>query len=179
MLIRHLVRFLRSPFKRQLLAVETLGSLAVAMFLVKYVPFRHWSAMMKNGVMQEPASFDEAPTPAAREVAHMIWRISRLFDNQFTCLMQAISAKWMLNRRRIPNTLVLGVRTEQDTNGRLQIKAHAWLQCASAILLGGAMRDPYTPIDHYHSTPGPPRRFPSIVDAKLALKRLLSKREQR
>lgn len=61
----------------------------------------------------------------------------------------------MLNRRGIANTLVLGVCTERDANASMVIKAHAWLQYRSTILLGGEAHQQFTPINQYHSMPKP------------------------
>jgi hypothetical protein len=48
------------------------------------------------------------------------------------CLVQAVAATWMLQRRRIPSTLYFGLA--KDSDGKLI--AHAWVRSGERILTG-------------------------------------------
>jgi len=56
------------------------------------------------------------------------------------CLVQAIAAMKMLERRKIESTLYLG--TGKDDNGKMI--AHAWLRSGSRIITGAEMMKRFT-----------------------------------
>ena len=70
--------------------------------------------------------------PGIARVARAVSRAAR-FVPKASCLTQALSAQIMLTRRQIPSTLHIGVR-RSETGG---FEAHAWLEVAGTILLGG------------------------------------------
>jgi len=127
-----------------------------SMLLIKLVPFRYWSRFL--GVKMAVDSLEETPhcPDLSREVSQTIRRVNRIFRGRFTCLMQAVAGKAMLNRRGIPNTLVLGARTIRGNNGELKMEAHAWLKCGAIILLGGEVHDRFTAVAQFRS-PALPR----------------------
>ena len=70
---------------------------------------------------------------AALSIARAILTMSRHLPWECKCLVQAISGKMMLGRKRIPSTLYLGVAKE----GNGDLNAHAWLRAGDIIILGG------------------------------------------
>ncbi|MGF1575992.1 MAG: lasso peptide biosynthesis B2 protein [Cyanophyceae cyanobacterium] len=149
---RALLNFGRIPLKRKLLYLEALGHLVFAWFLVRRVPFRVWSRWLGTGSQ----GFVEFPggdrSSAAVEVAGAIVRLNGVFRGAFTCLMVGTAGKFMLNRRQVDNTLVLGVNTERTGDSRMAMTAHAWLCEGSDIILGGEVHQDYTPITNYYSS---------------------------
>lgn len=63
------------------------------------------------------------------------------------CLPQAVAAKWMLKRRRIPCTVYLGVM--KDDNKPDKLAAHAWIRCGQAILTGAKGHRQYTVVSTF------------------------------
>ena len=49
------------------------------------------------------------------------------------CLVRALTAKKMLNRRKFPCTLYMGVALQSDG----ELSAHAWLRCGKTYVSGG------------------------------------------
>ncbi len=146
--------FLRPGTGRKRLLFEASVLLCLSLLLVRLVPFRRWSGHL--GMPTEPAG--EATrtehVELLREVARAVDRVNRAAGGRFTCLMQAVTGKLMLNRRRIGNTLVLGVRTVPRERG-VEIAAHAWLSSGAIIVLGGEGHTQYTVVSrHYSDRPG-------------------------
>lgn len=56
------------------------------------------------------------------------------------CLVKAMAAKFMLDRRKLKNTLYLGMG--KDENGNLV--AHAWIKSCGITLTGGANAGEFT-----------------------------------
>ena len=143
---------LRPGTGRKRLLVEASVLLCLAAALVRLVPFRRWSDRL--GTPEVPAGEAQRTehVELLREVARAVDRVNGWSGGRFTCLMQAVAGKVMLNRRRIPNTLVLGVRTTAQAQG-LGIAAHAWLNSGSVVVLGGEGHTEYTVVARHHSDP--------------------------
>lgn len=120
------------------------------MLLIKLIPFRYWSRLLGTELGDAPEQVRDCPD-TAHEVGEAIRRTNRIFQGRLTCLMQAVAGKSMLNRRGIPNTLVLGVRTRRDAESELSLEAHAWLRCGSSILLGGETQDYFSVVARFRS----------------------------
>lgn len=150
-LLKSALTFIRLPLQRQCFYLEALANLVCAWMLVRWIPFRYWSRWLGDTVEYAPS---HVPSPAiAKNVGHTIRQLNRAFGDRFTCLMQATAGKFMLNRRKIENTLVLGVCTERNDSLAMTMKAHAWLHSGASVLLGGEVRQKFTPISSFHSSP--------------------------
>lgn len=80
--------------------------------------------------------------------------VNATFGGRFTCLMNGMAGKAILNRRGVPNSLVLGakLKREVDEENNESMAAHAWLYSGPFILLGGRERPGYLPVTSYYST---------------------------
>lgn len=153
--MKTLCRFIQLPWPRQALLLEAAGWLALAWLLVRALPFRFWSRWLGT---PSPGEVDLAGVeldPRVWDICLAITSINSWLGDRLTCLMLAIAAQWMLSRRRISSSLVLGTRTEQDAQKRLILKAHAWVRVGSGIVLGHH-EEGYIPISSFvrrHSAP--------------------------
>jgi len=147
--------FSRLSASQKTLALEAVFWLLVSMLAVKLVPFRYWPRFL--GEKAAANALEETPDcpDTACDVSLAIRRVNRVFRGCFTCLMEAAAGKAMLNRRGIPNTLVLGARALRAESGAVTMEAHAWLKCGSSILLGGEAHARFTAVAQFHS-PAPP-----------------------
>lgn len=147
-MVKTLCRFVQLPWSRQALLLEAAGWLALAWLLVRALPFRLWSRWLGT---QSPGEVDLAGAerdPRVRDICLAITAISTRLGDRLTCLMLAMAAQWMLSRRRISSSLVLGTRPEQDAQKRLNLKAHAWVRVGSGIVLGHH-EEGYIPISSF------------------------------
>lgn len=153
--VNTLRRFVQLPRSRQALLLEAAGWLALAWLLVRALPFRFWSRWLGT---PSPGEIDLAGAerdPRVRDICRAITAIRARLGDRLTCLMLAMAAQWMLSRRRISSSLVLGTRTEQDAQKRLTIKAHAWVRVGSGVVLGHH-EDGYIPISSFVRRHPPP-----------------------
>jgi hypothetical protein len=155
-------RFLAQPWRRKRLVPEALGQLLRAWWLVRRNPFASYAP----GLGQRHAGEARLPEHGASDgLGDLTWSIEAVngvFGGRFTCLMQGIAGKAMLDRRGIPNVLVIGAKLGEDpaaASGALA--AHAWLSVGSRIVLGEAGRADHVPLASYASpaaTSGEPVR---------------------
>lgn len=130
------------PADRWLLAEAAIWQV-VAWAAVRAVPFRRWAGRL--GTLDE----ETAPTddPGSRQAAERVsWAVSatsRWVPWRATCLMEAVAAKKLLERRGVSSTLYLGVASADPETA---FEAHAWLRCGTAIVTGDAERQRFTAV---------------------------------
>ena len=105
---------------------------------------------------------DAADLVLLRDIAWAIGAVDRSVGGRFTCLMQGMAGKAMLDRRGTENTLVLGARLggaqEAHPGG---MAAHAWLRAGPVVLLGAEGREGFAPVSSYRS----PRKSGALPNA--------------
>ncbi|MBD3772881.1 MAG: lasso peptide biosynthesis B2 protein [Rhodobacteraceae bacterium] len=120
---------------------EIVGSLALAVLLIRFVPLRHW-----RGLLGElgPGAHEAAPT--AREIhrASMLGAqvdaIAGAVPFRAICLPRALACRWMLARRGIPTRLHIGARKGQSWRSH---DLHAWLMLGETCVVGASEREDY------------------------------------
>jgi transglutaminase superfamily protein len=124
------------------LLVEATLRLAAARIALLVLPFRFVSPRL-GAPMQETGQ-DDADRLLLHRVAWAIGAVSRRAPWRCKCLEQGIAAKMMLRRRRLPNTLYLGV-----ARGAQQLEAHAWLRSGTVYVTGGAERERFAVVSTF------------------------------
>ncbi|MFS0638324.1 lasso peptide biosynthesis B2 protein [Mesobacillus foraminis] len=123
----------------KILLLEAFIFLAWARIL-KIMPFSKVSFSL--GEQMEETSFDRIPMneKKIKSVAQSIQIVSRYTLWESKCLVRAIAAMKMLERRKIESTLYLG--TGRDEYGRLA--AHAWLRSGPFYITGADGMERYS-----------------------------------
>ncbi len=147
-----LATFLRQPAARKRLVFEAASELAKAWWLVRLHSFRDYADRLGEpmpGEFEVEANVDPV---VLRDITWAIGAVDRTVGERFTCLMQGIAGKAMLDRRGAENTLVLGARLGAGGDARPDgMAAHAWLRVGSLVLLGREGREAFAPVTSYHS----------------------------
>ena len=129
---RRATRTLRSlSWADRRLLVEATVLLAMVRFALVLLPFRLVARHL--GAPRQESDADVTERPVLRRVAWAIDAVSRRAPWRCKCLEQGIAAKMMLRRRRLANTLYLGV-----ARGDREIEAHAWLRSGTMYVTGGS-----------------------------------------
>ena len=129
--------------------MEALWQLFRARLLLLLIPFRKIAPGLGKHMKET------AREPLCRDLTTLhhirlaLRRASRYTPWKSACLVQALAAKNMLKRRRIPYTLYLGL----TKNGEIEkgIKAHAWLRSGNLVLTGkkGVRLSSYTVVSTF------------------------------
>jgi len=80
-----------------------------------------------------------------KDVSLAIETMSKYTFWESACLVQAIAASRMLNRRKIPTTLYLGIA--RDQSGKMQ--AHAWVRSGSYYVTGVSGKQRFTVVNTF------------------------------
>jgi len=100
------------------------------------VKFQKPKHMKKNwGIENEESGTDEPEeyTDYVRKVSRAVLCVCNNTKWESKCLVRALTAQKLLNRKKLHSTLYLGVR--QDETGKML--AHAWLRWGRYIVTGG------------------------------------------
>ena len=139
-----------SKLKSAAATLEALSYLTTAWLLLDVLPGRLYRRMLPPAVAPSSKDFYRDGIPlavAAKEVLlrvpAAIRRVSARAPFRCVCFHRAIAAYCMLRRRGLPAQVHYGVA--RDEQGRT--KAHVWVTCAGATVMGGgADREGYTEI---------------------------------
>lgn len=131
------------------LLAEAMWSLGMARCAVKLLPFRRIEAGLGTPMAESPTTNVRAQHAVIAQIGWAVWAVSRRMPGTSQCLVQALAAKWMLQRRRIPSTMYFGMA--KDDEG--QHTAHAWLRSGAQVLTGAQGRHHFTVVATFAETP--------------------------
>ncbi|WP_274650396.1 lasso peptide biosynthesis B2 protein [Paenibacillus humicola] len=129
--MRKLKKFLALPADRKRLMAEAFVFLGVAR-VMKALPFSRIAPYLGMRMAETPAVHDPSDEAVIRQISQSIRVMSRHTFWESQCMVKAIAAKKMLERRGIPSTLYLG--TARDGKGSMI--AHAWLRSGAFYVTG-------------------------------------------
>jgi hypothetical protein len=132
--MNRLAKFMRCTSPDRRLLLEALILLCWARFLIRVVPFRWTAPHLGRPMAESSVDISEAELGLALRIAWAVQAVARNLPLGFVCLPQAVAAKWMLRRRRLPSTLYLGLQRKNE----LKLTAHAWLRVGDRIITGRA-----------------------------------------
>ena len=130
----------RLSWREWRLLAEAGGCLVAARLAVWFVSFRRLATGLGDKMAESPAEDTEAQRDRAALIGWAVEALGRRLPWMSQCLVQAVAATWMLQRRRIPSTLYFGLA--KDTGGELQ--AHAWVRSGTQVLTGAKERHAFT-----------------------------------
>ena len=130
-MIGKLRKFIRLSFRQKMMLPEALFLSAYYRFLILYKPFSKLSR--KIGILGYETPSDANDHCIVHEVRGVVEAVCRHTPWESKCLVRALTAKKMLNRRGYPCTLYMGVK--QTGDGKMD--AHAWLRYGDIFVTGG------------------------------------------
>lgn len=131
-------KFISLPFRRKKMLFEALILSGYYRFLILHRTFAKISPSI--GILGHETAKTERKDAAVCEVSWAVAAICSRTPWESKCLVQALTAKKMLNWRGLPCTLYMGVALQE--NG--EMKAHAWLCCGSEYVTGGSAAHQFT-----------------------------------
>ena len=118
--MKRLSKFLRISSGDRLLFSEALFYHLLAGLILKTVPFRKIPGIFSS---RKPA-VGNLQSGKLEEIRRAVNRAGRVSPWRNRCLVSSLAARCMLNRRKIPSLLSLGMAKKQDG----KTVAHAWIR---------------------------------------------------
>lgn len=132
-----LVTFLKLPIQDKRLLIETTTLLFIARLLVLFLPFRVIAKRLGEHMTETTRQTSSLQEKTSEKIGRAIRKVSRHTPFRSLCLEQAITCKFMLNRRGISSTIYFGLSKDEDAS---KLKAHAWTRSGSQIITGAKER---------------------------------------
>ncbi|TVX79099.1 lasso peptide biosynthesis B2 protein [Peribacillus simplex] len=136
--------FLRLDFKTKLLYIEAFLHLGRARYL-KSISFSKVAPTLGEQMKESSFELNAADKEILANVSRAIKIMSRYTVWESQCLVKAMAAMKMLEKRKIDSTLYLG--TAKDENGGLI--AHAWLRSGPFYITGAEVMDRFTVVSKF------------------------------
>lgn len=141
--------FLRLNFKTKLLYIEAFLHLGRARYL-KSISFSKVAPTLGEQMKESSYELIAADKEILANVSRAINIMSRYTIWESQCLVKAMAAMKMLEKRKIDSTLYLG--TAKDENGGLI--AHAWLRSGPFYITGAEVMDRFTVVSKFSKKNG-------------------------
>lgn len=141
--------FIALDLSMKLLMIEAFIFLGRARFL-KSAPFSKVAPVLGKQMEETPFTFHEQNKKILKQISDATQIMSKYTLWKSQCLVKAIAAMKMLERRKIESTLYLG--TARDGNGKLI--AHAWLRSGPYYITGFEEMDKFTVVNKFANNVG-------------------------
>jgi hypothetical protein len=142
-MMKRLGQLARLPVAERADLVEALALCTVVSIGLRVLRFSAVAPRLGRHMAESPAHHAGA---TSGEVARVQWAIAtaaRYLPWKPVCLPQAVTAQWMLRRRRIPSTLYLGADPASGYD------AHAWVRVGGVIVTGGPDQDRFAVVSTF------------------------------
>ncbi|TVY05628.1 lasso peptide biosynthesis B2 protein [Paenibacillus cremeus] len=143
-MLRKIKSYLLLNSEEKTLYVEAYFFLAWAR-LLKCIPFRKLSCCLGEQMDETTEDLEESNKKHLIQISQSIHIMSRYTLWESMCLVQAIAAMKMLERRNIESTIYFG--TSKDKDGRLI--AHAWLRSGPYFITGFKGMEKFTVVNKF------------------------------
>jgi hypothetical protein len=118
--------------------------------ILKMVPFSKVALSLGEHMNETSHNYLDTNKKMIKSVSHAIHIMSRYTFWESQCLVKAIAAMKMLERRGIDSTLYLG--TARDEEGKMI--AHAWLRSGPFYISGAEGMDSFTVVSKFAKSMG-------------------------
>lgn len=112
---------------------------------ILFLPFNKLKYFMGDSKEESPLEISYQEKEEVLKISRYVKKISSVTLWESKCLVQALTAKYILKRHKINSTLYLGVSKDNNKN----IKAHSWLRCGNLIVTGEEFKDKYKEISKF------------------------------
>lgn len=131
MQMKYILKFIRLPLRVKRMLPEAVLYSAYYRYQILYHPFSRLASRI--GEAQYETDYKKVEKPAVKEVKWAVAAVCLRTPWESKCLVRALTAKRMLNRRGLPCTLYMGVQPDKEAG----MTAHAWLRCGDTFVTGG------------------------------------------
>jgi hypothetical protein len=144
MLLMKLKTFFLFDNRKKLLLLEAFFLLGWARIL-KSMPFSKVAPYLGMQIQETSLSLDDSNKKLLRQISEAVNLMSRFTLWESMCLVKAIAAMKMLERRKIESTIYLG--TAKDETGKMI--AHAWLRSGPYYITGAEGMERFTVVGKF------------------------------
>lgn len=140
-----LVSFNNMKTTTKVLFLETFFLLTLSRLFIYFLPFKSVAKFLGKIMTESEETIPKNQSKEVIKIGRTIMKASRYTPFRSLCFEQALTAKFMLNRRRIPSTIYFGVAKD----GPKVLKAHAWTRAGDFVLTGNKGKSLFTVVSTF------------------------------
>jgi hypothetical protein len=135
------------------LAVQVYVLLVVMRGVISVLPLRRITQHLGVPVQEiVPEALSPEQLRYARRVGWTIEKLAPHTPTNSNCYPQALTARWLLHRKRIASTVFYGAAFEP---GRPALAAHVWLRAGPLVVTGGSPGRSFRALSWFTDVPAP------------------------
>lgn len=121
---------------------------AFVRFCMLFVKYKLYESLLgERGKIAPDIDLTSFQLQKIQQVKTVVLASSKYTLWQSKCMVQALSAKWLLNKYQIPSTIYFGV--VKDNQNDKKLKAHAWLKINQMIITGAKGHQKFKVVNFY------------------------------
>lgn len=138
-MIKNIQKLTSLKSKDKILLVKVVTLTAIARFSMLKIPFKELKKHMGKVNVESSFKLDESDYDLRyvindlKRFKWVIQAVSKRTPWESKCLVQALTAQYLTNKKGITSTLYLGVKRDSDNN----LIAHSWIRCGDFYITGG------------------------------------------
>ncbi len=141
----NLLKFYKLTRQKKVLLMEAFVLLAIFQIILSTLEFKRIAARLGAQMQETSKDRNEKEMPLINAVG---WAVNRMSKHTFwesKCLVQAMTAKYMLRRRNIKCRLYLGLARDE----KQAMIAHAWLRTGDKIITGAKVKENFVTLSTF------------------------------
>jgi hypothetical protein len=136
----------QSDFEFKKLIVKSFFYCMTVRFMMVFVKYKRYEKRLGIRGAVDNYTLNEKEFALAHKIAKALNGVSNYTFWESKCMVQAVSAKWMLKAYSIPSTIYFGVKIDKDDK---KLKAHAWLKVGDCVVTGRAGHAEFNVVNFY------------------------------
>lgn len=142
-MIRQFKKFIQLSSEEKIFFMEAYVTLGMMHLGILTVSFKRLTRSLEHKAKKKALpKLNEQEMQTAKRIGQAIMRASAYTPWESACLVQALTAQKMLQKRGIPGVFYLGVMKDEESKEKM--KAHAWSQCGDTIITGARGYEAFT-----------------------------------
>ncbi|MCX6183276.1 MAG: lasso peptide biosynthesis B2 protein [Bacteroidetes bacterium] len=137
----------QSDFEFKKLLIKAFFYSMTVRFMMLFVKYNRYEKRLGKRGETDTYTLSEKEFAIAHNIAKALNGVSNYTLWESKCMVQAVSAKWMLQKYSIPSTIYFGIAKDEDNKSKL--KAHAWLKVGDCVVTGRAGHEQYKVVNFY------------------------------
>jgi hypothetical protein len=126
--------FIRSSNESRYLVIKAFFYCATVRFLMLFVKYKRYEKHLGKRGVESTQEISAEQFEMVKKVRNAVLSVSKNTLWESKCMVQALSAKWMLEKYNISSTIYFGIM--KDPENASELKAHAWLKVGEYIATG-------------------------------------------
>ena len=116
-------------------------------FMMLFVKFKRYESRLGIRGKKDESIVTEDQMKVVMKVKSAVIGVSKYTPWESKCMVQAVAAKWLLEKYNIPSTIYFSIM--KDPENKTELKAHAWLIVGDYVMTGREGHRAFKVVNYY------------------------------